>query len=462
MRNLSLVERVCESFYAKSIDSALKSVSSIRHIGELRFDLSELTLEDISQIQKASERKLIFTCRTNKVLPFSALEAYKEAILSGFNYIDIDFFEDRYLLDKLLQLIQNHPTRLILSYHNYQLTPTELELKKTLKELGSSEADIIKISTLVQSKDDIETLVRCQKNTPNSVIMGMGEWAVESRIRCLRAGALFTYLALHLNQTTAKGQADFIGFQKSFNEFRGGEKLKLAVLGNPITHSKSPDLFHGFFKQDGIKGVYEKIELEDIEEIEILKKQFDGFNVTAPFKQSIIPYLDELSEAAQKIGAVNTVYQKDDKWVGDNTDFIGILKAIESAKNPSEIRNCLILGAGGAARAAAFAMQKAQISTTILNRTYSKALALSDEFSVQSVQEINIYDFQLIINTIPEPFSLVNETELNKHHIVLDAVYPSSFFEEPSSKIGFTFIPGELWLVGQAEESYRIFSDVKF
>lgn len=454
MRNVSLAERVCESFYAENLPEALKSVEKLQNIGELRFDLSGLDISDLDQIMNSTGKSLIFTCRTPKVNKLKAIKSYQKAIDAGFQYIDIDFFVDG---DILQQLHSIEKTKLILSFHNYEKTPPKYELINILDELKSAHPHMVKLTTYLNSKEAIIDLEELQSHYRDAIIMGMGEGAVESRIKSIKAGAPFTYLALDIELSTAKGQVDFQKFQESYFNYRGTEELRLAVIGNPITHSKSPDLFQGLFSEDELEGVYEKIELGGIQEIKFLKNHYDGFNVTAPFKQSIIPYLDTLSEAAQKIGAVNTVYQKDDKWVGDNTDFIGILKAIESAKNPSEIRNCLILGAGGAARAAAFAMNHSNIKSTIINRTFSKAAGLAQDFNLSAIEKANLEDYQLIINTVPEPFSVINPDELNSNHIVLDAIYPNSVFSQYSAEIGFTLIQGEVWLKSHALEAYQIF-----
>ncbi len=454
MKNISLAERVCESFYAENLAQCLESISKLQNIGELRFDLSGLAISDLKHIIASTEKSLIFTCRTPKVHKINAIKAYQKAIDVGFQYIDIDFFMDGDILQQLHSL---EKTQIILSFHNYEQTPPKYELINILDELKSTHPHIIKVATLLKSKEDIKILEELQSEYRDAIIMGMGEWAVESRIKSIRAGAAFTYLALEKQQSTAKGQVNFMEFQDSYISYRGGEKLKLAVIGNPIAHSKSPELFHGFFMHDGVKGVYEKIELEDIEEIEILKKHFDGFNVTAPFKQAIIPYLDALELSAQKIGAVNTIYQKAGKWMGDNTDFKGIIEAIVSATDISKIESCLIIGAGGAARAAAYAMNHSKIKCSIINRTFSKAETLAKEFETVAHQKVHLEDYQLLINTTPQPFSIINSEELNEQHIVLDAIYPNSVFAKHSSEKNFKLISGEVWLKEQALEAFRFF-----
>jgi len=454
MRNVSLVEQVCESFYAENLSEALKSIEKLQNIGELRFDLSGIELDDLQQIISSTEKKLIFTCRTPKIKKIDAITAYQKAIDVGFQYIDIDFFVDGDILQQLHSL---EKTQLIVSFHNYEQTPPKYELINILDELKTAHPNIVKLATQLKSKEDIHILEELQFYYRNAIIMGMGTWAVESRIKSIKAGAPFTYLALNPDQSTAKGQVGFQEFQESYLSYRGVEDIRLAVIGNPIAHSKSPELFQRFFKEDELQGIYEKMELENIREIEEVKKHFQGFNVTAPFKQSIIPHLDELSNSAEKIGAVNTVFQKDEKWIGDNTDYKGIIEAIRSRADLSKIHKCLILGAGGAARAAAYAMKQTNAACFVINRTHEKAIQLADDFDISAIEEAQLDNFQLIINTVPEPFSIIKPEELTSNHIVLDAIYPNSVFARYATESGFILIRGEVWLKEQAWEAYRIF-----
>lgn len=458
MKNISLAERVCESFYADNLSDALKSVENLQNIGELRFDLCNLNHDNIPRLKKATEKELIFTCRTGKLSKTIAANAYQKAMDAEYDYIDIDFFMDGDLLQQLHSLGK---TKLILSYHNYDETPPKYELINILDELKSAHPHILKLATLIKSDKDIQVLKELQQDYSHSIIIGMGKWAVKSRINSLKAGAPFTYLSLDSEKITAIGQIGFQEFQENYIRFRGAEEIKLAVLGDPIAHSKSPELFKNLFIDDEINGVYEKIEIKDIRELETLKKHYDGFNITAPFKQSIIPYLNELKQAAKSISAVNTVYQKNGKWIGDNTDYKGIIEAINSTTDISKIENCLIIGAGGAARAAVYAMNHSKINSTILNRTFSTAKDLADEFEVSAIEQVNLNNYQLIINTVPKAFSIINPKELNRNHIVLDAIYPNSAFSRFASEIGFTLIRGEVWLREQALEAYRIFVNGK-
>ena len=146
---------------------------------------------------------------------------------------------------------------------------------------------------------------------------------------------------------------------------------KFAVIGDPIAHSLSPILHREIYRQLGFEAEFEKIHItsENLRSF-MGSNKLHGFNVTIPHKQSIIPFLDELEESAQTIGAVNCIHH----GKGFNTDWIGFLKAMEFNNVDLTGKDCAIVGAGGAARAVAFGLVKASVnSISIFNRTESKA-----------------------------------------------------------------------------------------
>ena len=149
-----------------------------------------------------------------------------------------------------------------------------------------------------------------------------------------------------------------------------------AVIGDPVAHSLSPMLHQEIYQQLGLDASFEKIHIKpDNLHSFMNSNELDGFNVTIPHKQSVIPFLDELDESAQTIGAVNCI--KNGK--GFNTDWIGFLQALEINEFNLNGKDCTILGAGGAARAIAFGLVKAGVnSISIKNRTKDKAEQLLD------------------------------------------------------------------------------------
>jgi len=466
VRNISYGERICESFYANDLDEALSALSKIKAFGEWRFDKSNIQLSDIKNIREKSSTPLIFTCRKNNISNNAQQQAYLEAINSHFDYIDLDINADALLLKQIYPLILSSKSQLILSYHNFSKTPSARELHQIFSPFTKYQIDILKVACLAHSEEDMNRLIEFQETSDNIICLGMGKLALQSRALSLIKQVKFTYTALQVEKTTAPGQPDYHSLLSEYEKLASSQNIRLAVIGHPIAHSKSPEIFRGFFKNDQLNGVYEKLDLSEIKDFETIKDKYQGFNVTAPFKEEIIPYLHNISPAAKKIGAVNTIIRVNNKYYGDNTDYFGIISAIEqhSPNSFNTIKKCLIIGAGGAARAAIYAMNLKNISTSVVNRTEEKAIKLSREFNIQALSkdEIVMSDFQLIINTIHQAFDLINPKYLTKKHLVLDAIYPQSQFEPLlKNKSLFRLIKGEKWLYEQARKAYYLFRQQK-
>ena len=153
---------------------------------------------------------------------------------------------------------------------------------------------------------------------------------------------------------------------------------KFLVIGNPIEHSLSPELHNYWIKKNSINAIYEKERLNEdqLEQYisQVKNKKIDGFNVTVPFKKTIIPYLDELSIEANSTQSVNTVYRKGNKIVGHNTDIFGFRTSIEKTEYDLKNKEVLILGAGGVVPSIIFSLIKMKVSKIkISNRTREKA-----------------------------------------------------------------------------------------
>lgn len=202
---------------------------------------------------------------------------------------------------------------------------------------------------------------------------------------------------------------------------------KYAVIGNPISHSLSPIMHEANFKSLNLLATYESKQVDNLsQEIEFLKL-LDGFNVTLPFKQEIIPYLSHIDPLAKQIGAVNTVKNEAGQLVGYNTDADGFYDSFKplGVKKTDAI---LILGAGGAARAVYYALvNRGYENITIANRTLDKAKDLCDNsISLVHAGE-KLVTFQCIINTtsvgLVEGECPINLKYLNSDHIVMDLIY---------------------------------------
>ena len=234
------------------------------------------------------------------------------------------------------------------------------------------------------------------------------------------------------------------------------------LIGHPISHSFSKFFFDKKFEQENLKDCrYELMDLERIDEILSLKNnsQLCGLNVTIPYKQAILPFLDSISAEANSVGSVNTIKIKDSKWHGYNTDVIGFEKSLVPILTPS-IKNALILGSGGASMAVKFVLDKLSIPFCVVSRE-----AKLVEYNYKNITKSVLNEHQLIINTSPVGmFPDVNKMPeiptdfLNPNHLVYDLIYnpEETLLLKNASFIGCITKNGLEMLQIQAEESWKI------
>ncbi|WP_332647328.1 shikimate dehydrogenase [Lysinibacillus sp. 54212] len=194
-------------------------------------------------------------------------------------------------------------------------------------------------------------------------------------------------------------------------------KKWFAVIGDPIAQSKSPEMHNAWYEEGQVDAAYIPVHVkpENLEEAVAAFKLLgtSGWNVTIPHKQAIIPYLDELDDLAEKMGAVNTVVRtKDGKLKGYNTDGAGFVRSLEDAIG-TDYRNAplLLIGAGGAARGISFALQQeGYTNITIANRTEKNAQAIINELGIGRAitlaeAESTLDEFKIFIQTTPAGMS---------------------------------------------------------
>lgn len=259
---------------------------------------------------------------------------------------------------------------------------------------------------------------------------------------------------------------------------------QLGLIGYPIKHSLSPWIHEHFLKKTNLSGSYDIIEisLEEnfSERIQQLRdQQIDGFNITVPYKQTIIPYLDELDANAKRIGAVNTVVLKDGKWIGYNTDGIGYVRSLEEAY-PELFTNkssrVLLLGAGGAARGIYDALTTSGFTyVDLANRTLSSAEEIAElklphtetkTFTLQEA-EARLAEYDVIIQTTSVGMKphidkmVISLDHLKPETIVSDIVYQpleTTFLKTAQAK-GAKIHYGHTMLLYQAQYAFEIWTN---
>ena len=246
------------------------------------------------------------------------------------------------------------------------------------------------------------------------------------------------------------------------------------VIGHPIAHSQSPALHEAGFQEFQIDAHFTA---EDVDPAvfgdwmrDTFRPTYRGAAVTAPHKELVLQHVDALTEAAQKVGAANTLFWKGDQLCGTTTDGIGALRAIMPYIPSVAGAKILLLGAGGAARAIVYALAAAGADITIWNRTPQKAHALAKSFDVRSVDTLEQLDpeaFDLIVNATSVGLntwkSVLPEDFWRPNHVGFDIVYSplETKFLSDCAEAGGTTISGDKMLVEQALEQFKLWHGVE-
>ncbi|MDR3235531.1 MAG: hypothetical protein LBT48_02245 [Prevotellaceae bacterium] len=237
---------------------------------------------------------------------------------------------------------------------------------------------------------------------------------------------------------------------------------RFGITGMPVAHSQSPALFQAAYHG---KYSYELLPASTSEEALQLfrEKGLSGMNVTMPLKTSIVGLIDVLSDEAKWLQSVNTIRLINGKLYGNNTDIEGVLGALIEAGVEVNRSSCLVLGAGGAGRAAAYALDNAGTSVAMANRSTTWVEATPRLFRVdalsldEAVQLSRAY--RVIVNTLPAGTGIAQRLPLHSRQILLDADYVNKPMLEACRQAGTKYIDGLRWLVHQAIPAYRLFTD---
>lgn len=241
-----------------------------------------------------------------------------------------------------------------------------------------------------------------------------------------------------------------------------GKVKKYGLIGYPLTYSFSPSYFAEKFESKGIiNSEYQSYPLEKIEDVKILiERGIVGFNVTIPYKEEIIPYLDDISAAAKAIGAVNTVHVKDGKLTGYNTDVYGLENSLYRLLNEECVEKALVLGTGGASKACQYVLDQMGIEWHLVSRNPQYLSYSQLDLEVMATHK-------LIINTTPLgtspnidacpdiPYEMIDNS-----HFAFDLVYnpEKSLFLTRAEAQGAAIMNGLSMLHDQADESWKIWT----
>jgi 3-dehydroquinate dehydratase / shikimate dehydrogenase len=336
----------------------------------------------------------------------SQLDVLAKAASLGCHLVDIELETAARMRPADFNRLRRSGANLILSFHDFRGTK---KLEETFARMKQYPADFFKLVTTANSLyDNVVMMKFLEKYSHAHSMIGlcMGEQGVISRVLCVRAGSQFTFAALNPGEETAPGQLTARALRDTFRIDQVDAATRVyGVAGDPVTHSLSPAMLNAAFRRENVNSVYLALHAKSIEDLLACVRDIPiaGLSITMPYKEQILKYLDKTEPWTTKVGACNTVVRgQDGKLFGFNTDVNGVLRPLEIRMRLQEAK-VLVLGAGGAARAAAFGLKDRGAEVYILNRTPAAAQKLAKQARAKAINRTMLkkMEFDVIINATP-------------------------------------------------------------
>ncbi len=399
----------------------------------------------------------------------SQLDILSRASSMGCQLVDVELQTAQKCKPAQLQKLRSR-SALILSFHDFRGTK---KLDETFEKMRAIPADFYKVvSTATTLSDNLTMIQFLGRQADNHPLVGvcMGEQGIISRVLGVRAGSVFTFASAMAGEETAPGQ---ISAQELRSVYRI-EQVDIAtrvygVAGDPVGHSLSPAIMNAAFRRENVNAVYLALHAKTLKDLLNCVREIPihGLSVTMPYKEAILPYLDNTDSHTTKIGACNTVVRaQDGKLYGFNTDTSGVVRPLERRLSTLQDAKILVLGAGGAARAAVFGLKERGAEVYILNRHIAAGKKLAHRARARSIKRADLKKlaFDVIINATPVGLGHSRETPLQENEInaryVFDMIYDP--VETPLLKLakerGAQIIPGIEMFVHQAARQFEIWT----
>jgi 3-dehydroquinate dehydratase/shikimate dehydrogenase len=357
------------------------------------------------------------------------------------------------------------PSRVMMSLHDFERTPP---LARAVRVPAHGEVDVVKVAATARTIGDSVRLLRFAQRSKNCVASPMGEIGLPARILSLREGSALTYAPIA--HATAPGQVSFHEMKDLYRAHKLDRHTQVyGVIADPVAHSLSPLLHNSAFVARKQNAVYLPFLVKDLRDFLAAVPEFGvrGFSVTIPHKQTIMKHLKRCDPLAADIGAVNTVtVGRDGSLYGSNTDYIGVLRSLEKKLRLPKSR-VLVFGAGGSARAAAFALARAGAFVAICARRPEAARELARAVGGDAVPRhaVRTETFDAILNSTPigmhpaAGISPLDASELNCR-IVMDLIYrpEQTRLLQLASRKGIATVSGVEMFLAQGIAQYELWT----
>src|SRR5215469_7488272 len=295
---------------------------------------------------------------------------------------------------------------LILSFHDFRGTK---KLEETFAKMQQYPADFFKVvSTANSLYDNVVMMKFLEKHSHEHSMIGlcMGEQGVISRVLSVRAGSQFTFAAANPGEETGPGQLTARELRDVFRIDQVDAATRVyGVVGDPVAHSLSPAMLNTAFRRENVNAVYLALHAKTMEDLMACVQDIPiaGLSITMPYKEPMVKQLDKSDPWTTKVGACNTLVRgQDGKLFGFNTDVNGVVRPLE-LRIRLQGAKVLVLGAGGAARAAVFGLKERGADVSILNRTAGPAQKLAKQARAKVINRTMLkkLEFDVIINATP-------------------------------------------------------------
>ena len=397
----------------------------------------------------------------------------RSAIAEGVEYVDLEE-------DAADAIPRYGKTKRIVSHHDFRKTPDNLaEIHARLSKL---DADIIKLATLANHPHDNLRMLQLVKQSKIPTIgLCMGDIGVASRVLCGQYGAPFSYATFHHERALAPGQLSFEQMRDVYQYDKINAETEIyGVIGDPIGHSLSPLIHNAAFRECGMNKVYLpfRIPREDLgsflEDCPALG--IKGLSVTIPHKEAVLKRVTKVDGAIRGVGAANTLLFEEGQTAGYNTDYRAAMDSLAAAlaesgnANPEDLNGkvALVLGAGGAAKAIAFGVQRRGAEVVVASRTRERADRLASAINIKAVEWATRHNFwvDILVNCTPVGMHPnVDETPYDKHYLkpsmlVFDTVYnpESTLLIKDARARSCTVVTGVDMFIRQAALQFKLFT----
>ena len=473
--------KVCLALSGDTIDDMLAIAESMARDNpflEFRLDYLKQPLAALPKIHRFLETHqyvtAIGTCRRAenggrfKGSLASQLEVLTKAHATGCQIVDLEIQSALKAKREAIARLRSR-AGLIVSFHDFRATRN---LDETLEKMLKVPADFYKVvSTATTLSDNVTMMKFSQTQSDKHALIGlcMGEQGIISRVLSVRAGSVFTFGAVSADLKTAPGQISAGDLRSIYRIDQVDAATRVyGVAGDPIEHSLSPVIMNTALRRENVNGVYLPLHAKTLKDLMRCVREIPlhGLSVTMPYKQSILAHLDNTDAHTTKIGACNTVVRgQDGKLYGFNTDAAGVVRPLEQRLS-IENAKVLVLGAGGAARAAVFGLKERGAEIWILNRTSVKGQKLARQAKARTIKRADLRKiaFDVIINATPVGMGNTRDCPLKDEEIqarvVFDMVYDpvETHLLQVARAKGIAIIPGVEMFVQQAARQFEIWT----